>query len=362
MSKSKIEEYYKFDPTDANLWRTINLFGVNTASYKFALAKSLLKLGIENKTEIKLIELAEPFAKFTCEHLKINSRQTTSPSSKFLEACKNFNQDKISYDELISMTEKHGFNYVLERFHIINGETTEKKFFINERKSSKKIILTDTIIKLSTSETGKNLFEETESRWTLVETGWSLEVPSHIVQTDSDGSIFFIPNKKGSRKNLTSSRPPLNGYQKGKCFYCFDKISIVSKSDNVCHIEHFIPNFLENKAQELKLASKSNSDYLEGLQKLTNLNGIWNLVLSCQDCNKMSGKGKKIPTERLLKRLFKRNEYFITSHEVLKGTIMAQTGYTPIDRENFLKERHKFAVDDMKIPEWEPTPKGAETF
>ena len=72
MSKSKIEEYYKFDPTDANLWRTINLFGVNTASYKFALAKSLLKLGIENKTEIKLIELAEPFAKFTCEHLKIN--------------------------------------------------------------------------------------------------------------------------------------------------------------------------------------------------------------------------------------------------------------------------------------------------
>ena len=50
MSKRKIEEYYKFDPTDANLWRTINLFGVNTASYKFALAKSLLKLGIENKT------------------------------------------------------------------------------------------------------------------------------------------------------------------------------------------------------------------------------------------------------------------------------------------------------------------------
>ena len=180
-------------------------------------------------------------------------------------------------------------------------------------------------------------FEETESRWTLVETGWSLEVPSHIVQTDSDGSIF-IPNKKEAEKNLTSSRPPLNGYQKGKCFYCFDKISIVSKSDNVCHIEHFIPNFLENKAQELKLASKSNSDYLEGLQKLTNLNGIWNLVLSCQDCNKMSGKGKKIPTERLLKRLFKRNEYFITSHEVLKGTIMAQTGYTPIDRENFLKK------------------------
>ena len=32
------------------------------------------------------------------------------------------------------------------------------------------------------------------------------------------------------------------------------------------------------------------------------------------------------------------------------------------DRENFLKERHKFAVDNMKLPEWEPTPKGAETF
>ena len=32
MTKSKIEVYYKFDSTDANLWRTINLFDVNTTS------------------------------------------------------------------------------------------------------------------------------------------------------------------------------------------------------------------------------------------------------------------------------------------------------------------------------------------
>ena len=32
---------------------------------------------------------------------------------------------------------------------------------------------------------------------------------------------------------VTSSRPALNGYQKGKCFYCHDTISIVPRLESL---------------------------------------------------------------------------------------------------------------------------------
>ncbi|MFY0678229.1 MAG: hypothetical protein JXR18_13175 [Neptuniibacter sp.] len=37
-------EFFKVDPTLSSYWRSIILFGQNSASYKFALAKSLIDL------------------------------------------------------------------------------------------------------------------------------------------------------------------------------------------------------------------------------------------------------------------------------------------------------------------------------
>ena len=58
------EEYQSLD----SYWRSIILFGKNSASYKFALAKSLLEIVPTGKTEISLEELALPFSKHLCEH------------------------------------------------------------------------------------------------------------------------------------------------------------------------------------------------------------------------------------------------------------------------------------------------------
>jgi hypothetical protein len=44
-------------------WRAIILFGKNSATYKFAFAKSLLELISEEKTSITLGELVKPFSK-----------------------------------------------------------------------------------------------------------------------------------------------------------------------------------------------------------------------------------------------------------------------------------------------------------
>jgi len=73
------------DPSIESQWRAIILFGKNSATYKFAFAKSLLDLIEHQKTHITLSELAVPFADSIIEHLKTNDKQGNSSSSKFLE-------------------------------------------------------------------------------------------------------------------------------------------------------------------------------------------------------------------------------------------------------------------------------------
>lgn len=40
------------EPTLENYWRAIILFGRNTASYKFALAKSLIDVSLDSKSDL----------------------------------------------------------------------------------------------------------------------------------------------------------------------------------------------------------------------------------------------------------------------------------------------------------------------
>ena len=53
-------EFYEATPTLDNYWRSIVLFGRNVASYKFALAKSLLEFQDRGDDLIRLDELAGP--------------------------------------------------------------------------------------------------------------------------------------------------------------------------------------------------------------------------------------------------------------------------------------------------------------
>ena len=121
----------------------------------------------------------------------------------------------------------------------------------------------------------------------------------------------------------------------------FLTISIVTILENV---DHYFPDTLKGK---------DFSGYVDG---------IWNLVLSCKDCNRgEGGKFAKLPIIKLLERLNKRNEYFCSSHHPLRETIMLQTGNTREQRRSFLQKCFNEAIKIL-IHTWEPKPKGISTF
>lgn len=336
-------EFYEIEPTIENYWRAVILFGKNVASYKFALAQSLIDLHAKPNDLITLEQLAEPFSKALCSHLQHSPKQITSKSSKFIDACVAYNQNQIDRDTLIGTTVKLGFNNVIDAFHNVNSGEIEKRFFIDERRQNKGIRITDNFYHLTESNQFDSFRNETEARWRLVEQGWRMGVSRNLIAVEYDPELkTLFTSDKERRVDITSCRDSLNGYQKGRCFYCYDEISIDKGAINLADVDHFLPWVAKDG--------------------LNNVNGLWNLVLACQNCNRgEGGKFAKVPTTHLLGRLHKRNEYFINSHLPLRETLMQQTGRTEPERRSFLQQQYK-TVKNMLIHEWQPEARGIITF
>jgi hypothetical protein len=71
-------DFFSKSPTLDSNWRAVVLFGRNVASYKLALAKTLLTMAARPDDRVSLEDLAVPFAKQICEHLSQVDKQTTS--------------------------------------------------------------------------------------------------------------------------------------------------------------------------------------------------------------------------------------------------------------------------------------------
>ena len=63
--------FFENDPTLQNYWRAIILYGQNVASYKFALAESLIELANVGKTFVTIEDLSVPFSSAICRHIKV---------------------------------------------------------------------------------------------------------------------------------------------------------------------------------------------------------------------------------------------------------------------------------------------------
>ena len=88
-------------PTKESCWRAIVMMGRNVASYKFALAESLLELSPIGDEFVSMEDLAEPFSRRLCEHLNHSEKQITSSRSTFLDSCRQANAGEISHEALI---------------------------------------------------------------------------------------------------------------------------------------------------------------------------------------------------------------------------------------------------------------------
>ena len=328
-------------------FRSIFLIGANTATYKFALAKTLLELPQINKSFISLEELSPLYAQHMMKHIESGKQQIQGKgTSKFLNALYLHTQNQISEELMLHVTKSEGFKCVLDAFHNLPQKQQATRFFEKIIQNKKQgIIITDELFQLKETSNTYNFIDEIEGRWNLVESAWSENSLIHVqYDTNTENLYYLKPVSNNSflhshlRKNLTPIRKPLNGYQKGKCFYCFKPISIQSNQHDTCDVDHVIP-----------MSIQYGSSY--DLQ----LNEVWNLVLACKECNRwdQDGKAGQLPKQDFILQLYHRNEYFIESNHPLKENIILRLGKKSEQRFDFLIKRFDFACTIRK-PTWTP--------
>jgi len=347
-----MSRFIHIDPSLDAFWRAIILFGRNSASYKFALGKTLIQFAQEGRSAVSLEELAGPFSKHICAHLKTSDRQGTSANSRFLAACRAHMKGDLDQDQLMAETVRRGFANVIDAFHVVGQGEVGQRFFEDDRRGKGGgIILTENLLSLSQLESPGILTAETEARWRLVETSWNLGVAANLLDVGVDSGLerLVVPQSPLGRVDVTSARDALNGYQKGKCFYCFSPLSSAPIDERFVEVDHFFP---------ISLSPSFQGDI--------NLNGVWNLVLSCAICNAgEGGKFARIAALRYLERLERRNNYLINSHHPLRDTLRRQTGFSKGQRQSFLQSVDAHAVAALGLKEearWVPASELREVF
>ena len=322
--------------TPESVWRAIILYGANSATYKFAFGQTLLELAAATQaTSLSLEQLAPRYSELLCQALLREPRQATAGQSKFLDACRQYNEGSTSDEQLWEATRRLGFTNVVDAFPRLGGGDAPITFFEDRRRDSaiQGVVLTDELLALATQHR-LDFDSETCARWRLVETAWSTGVSSGLIGpsigVDSQLGVLTIGTET-RRRAVTGVVPAFNGYQDGRCAYCNVNFEVTGSAPEVEHVLPFV----------LKSRGWSGPD----------VDAVWNLVLACDSCN--SDKSGRAPHESWMPWLVQRNNDLIRSHHPLRETLILQTGATEGAREHFIVDAYRAATEALPAV-WRP--------
>ncbi len=283
--------------SDKEYWRLLTLYGLNTATYKIALAECLYDFTENGETHISMERLSQEFFDLYNERLKNNMPQLSHSSRTTVmeRAVMKYGSGKISYEEAIDYTKNNAFKDVLPRFHNLDRMDVKHKFY---EQTDNGIIVTDSTFKVFNEKDKKDLKQELDSRWSLLESAFAMKREN--AKLINDIKKFYLV-RGYERTDITYMKDMLHGYQEGRCFYCGEKLE-----ENHIHVDHVIPrSFLYHDEP-------------------------WNLVLSHDSCNEQ--KSDALPSRYYIQKLVDRNERLIKSNHPLSNNIKTSLGLTPAIR------------------------------
>lgn len=275
-------------------WRAIVLYGLNTATYKIALGRTLEHLAWAGRDRVTMPELAEVFFDLYAERLREGNRPQLSHPNRLtvMERVVALHEsDKIDREEAIARVAADAFGDVIPRFHTVGDTAVPVRFY---DATSDGLVLTDAPFQLFAQPDADALGTELGARWDLLEAAFEMKRAGGQLAND----IRLIYLEQGyARRSVTHLRSVLHGYQQGRCFYCGELIP-----SGAGHVDHVIP------------------------RQLVQHDEPWNLVLAHALCNEQ--KSDLLPSDRSIAMLVARNEHLIASNHPLKQQLRAQLGST----------------------------------
>jgi hypothetical protein len=161
--------------SNEDIWKGIILFGLNTATYKMALAKSLLDFSRLGKLTVEWHELSESFLGQYIERLENSSMpQQGNPNRLTVmeRVVKELQLGALSRSEAIDRVSEKGLENVVPRFQTI-GRNTEVRDYFYTIDYGKRITIKDTLLNFSDHQL-ETLEQEYMARWSLLEGAFTI--------------------------------------------------------------------------------------------------------------------------------------------------------------------------------------------
>ncbi len=297
--------------SNKDVWKGIILFGLNAATYKMALANSLLDFSAKEATEISWEDLSQSFLYQYQKRLDTTNMPQQNNSNRLTvmeRVVKSLKLGSITQTEAIEKVSTDGLKNVVPRFQTIGRDKKIAHEYFYKIDYGKKIILKDSLLAFN-NEDHKELHDELMARWSLLEGVFSITINNFKLANDIR-EVYLLNGYR--RTNLTKNIPFLTGYQGNTCFYCGE---VLTKD---IHVDHVLPRQVMNNDE------------------------IWNLVLAHGECNLQ--KSDKLVGPHFIQKLIARNENIMGSNHPWKNKISNALGVTPQKRAASLRKHY----DDVK--------------
>ena len=286
------------------------LMGANSRTYKFALGHALLSLATDGRDAVTLRELGQPYALAMAghaQHYPQAPKASTLGEADYLRVLAEESEGSLMAgeptDRLLDATIRSIPGMVMVKFHNLKGEDGVPHRFYNLQGRGPEAIVrfTPQLLEVAADAQSPLLVEELGNRWALVESAFDSQIGRGLITggvvISEDGEVVLERTRRGP---VARSRGALIGFQHGRCFYCQAPIEDLSMG---VHVDHVYPFAL------MTTGAWSGPD----------LNGVWNLVVSCAPCNR--SKSARLPTEAEVSRLILRNEAILASPHPLRRSI-----------------------------------------
>ena len=313
-------ELHDFSNTDC--WRALVLYGLNTATYKIALAKTLLDFALANQSTVTWPELSRAFFEQYRRRLQQNDGMpqggTPGRRTKMEQFFAEYRLGKLTESQAIEAVGAEAFGDVIPRFHNLGREQgLQGKFY--EFDEGRQIILTDAAFDVASE--ASQLTAEIEARWSLLEGAYSITAGNYKLANDIR-DIYLAGGY--ARKDLTPNIPFLQGYQGNRCFYCGEEIS------DTVHVDHVLP------------------------RQVLHHDEIWNLVVAHEFCNLQ--KKDRLVGPHFVRKLIARNENIMGSNHPWKKKIIVALGATPAARARRTDAHYKNVTEVLRWNYWGGAP------
>lgn len=290
-------------------WNGIILYGLNAATYKVALGKTLMDLSQSSNGVVRWEDLSrvyfDNYAK-RLSGLQVLPQQSNPARLTIMERIvKEYQLGKLTHSQAVEEVGIRAFHDVIPRFQTIgtNKEIVRDRFYHFEFGHT--LTLTDDLLRVAEGSM-TDLQNQLDSRWSLLEGAFQI-VQDHSQLSNDQRDIYVLNGYH--RTPLTCIIPFLEGYQANTCFYCGEPIMM----GNI-HVDHVLP------------------------RQVVNHDEIWNLVLAHQDCN--LSKSDRLVGEHFIQKLIQRNENIMGSNHPWKAKIERELGSTPLQRARSLRKHY----------------------